>query len=144
MPFAKSAALVSVCAVAAASGAINVVPTFDPCGPGMTENPNVDGYAIVNFDPNTFESTAAMLLMGLKRNTSYGVKVDSNGSGSAVGQAFTAQTFLGIGIYATVIPGDATFGTVIDVFRWDGLGGFDLSEVTPTEERARGFGSNVN
>lgn len=141
-------ALAAVCALASVSSAaiiINPVTNFDPVGPGLTENPHVAGTGLVMFDDLTFQSTATFVLLRLKANTTYGVKIDSTGAGQANVNAFTAQTFLGIGIYATNFPGDATFGTVVDVFRWDGNANpFAVFEVTPGEERARGFGSNVN
>ncbi|MCC6660142.1 MAG: hypothetical protein IT437_04570 [Phycisphaerales bacterium] len=146
MPFRKSAALAPICVLAAvASAAINIVPTFDPVGPGLTENPNVDGAAVVNFDEATFTTSVALVAIGLKKDVNYGVRIDSNDGGQANVQAFTARTFLGIGIYNTSFAGDGTFGTVIDIFKWDGdPDPFNFFEISPTEERARGFGSNVN
>lgn len=145
MSFTRSLALVSACACAtAASAIVNVVPTFDPVGPGLTENPNVDGMAIVNFNDATFESSVTMLAVGLVRNTNYGVNVDALGAQSFFPVAFTARTFLGIGLFNTVILGDATQNLKIQIYRWDGdPDPSALEVVTPDEQRAEGFGSNI-
>lgn len=125
----------------AAPAAVNVVESFSPVGPGLVENPRVNGSAVINFDEATFQTTVVMFVVRLRPGVTYGVKVDSAGAGFAVAEAFTAQTFLGIGLYSATFPGDASIATVIDVFKWDGdPDPFSIFEVTPDEERARGFG----
>jgi hypothetical protein len=145
MKWTKPAALLTVCALASsASAVVSIVPSFAPVGPGVTLNPNVGGTGILNFDTSTFETTVAIVVFGLQRNEDYGVRVDSDGSGSAIAQAFTARTFLGLGAYATVIPGDATHASVIDIFKWDGdPDPFNIWEISASEERARGFGNRL-
>src|SRR5262245_49355661 len=149
---ALRAGVVVACALFVSSmGAGVKFRSFAACGSCAGENPNVDGMCMVKYDPHAFSpelgatgiSTVHLHVEGLRPNTLYGFKVDSDGSGFSDPQAFTTDN-KGNGDYHRDIPQDATLNTTCVIYVWDGFQGFpidsgdDIYTVTNDEIRAAG------
>jgi hypothetical protein len=136
----KSAVVMSVCACfIAAMGAGLKYTSFTAEGPGITENPQVDGVAKVKYQANREENDFHLTISDLQPGTTYGVLVENldTGTGFADGAAFTTNP-QGHGTFqATFGGGDvtATSNVQVIIFLYDG--DFDtLMTVTPLEIRA--------
>jgi hypothetical protein len=148
---ALAAAGVAACACFIASmGAGVKFRSFTASGAsGATENADVDGICMVKYDANAYSpvlgtrgiTTVHLHVTGLVPNTTYGVKVDSDGSGISDPVAFTTND-KGDGDYHHEFPQDATSGTTCVIYMWDGTqgapmdNGDDIYTVTNDELRA--------
>jgi hypothetical protein len=148
---ALKAGVVAACALFVSSmGAGVKFRTFTACGScGPAQNANVDGMCMVKYDPHAFSpelgatgiSTIHLHIEGLLPNTTYGFKVDSDGSGISDPLAFTTDC-RGNGDYHRDIPQDATSNTTCVIYIWDGFQGYpidngdDIFTVTNDELRA--------
>jgi len=108
---------------------------LDPAGPGVTENPDVDGGAILRYRANDGDTEIFGHAKNLLPNTTYGVKIEGGAEISSP-QAFTTNC-AGNGHFRLTVPGDATASPRMLIYIWDGNTDPDsILDVTATEVRA--------
>jgi hypothetical protein len=142
------AAACAALTTAAHAADITVFYPFAAQGPGLVENPNVRGTALLVTDDVLGVTHTIMTVSGLQPNTTYGVRIGNVDTGTSSPQAFTTGSF-GRGSLSLDIPGFITLdmNPEYTIYRWDGQfddpnspePDFDLIwDVTGDEIRASG------
>lgn len=116
------------------------IKDFSPEGPGVCDNPRVDGMAVVKYNLLFAGSDVHLHVKKLEPNTTYGVALQATGAATpdfSNPEAFTTNA-RGEGTFETTLPGfDLGFDPVIYIYIWDGNTDPDsILEITESEERA--------
>lgn len=128
--------LVGPLSSAAIGGGPVKIKAFIPEGPGITENNDGDGLAILNFKQNRNETQFEIAITDFLPNTVYGVKLDSDLGGFSSPTAITTNS-CGSGRFDFKLPFDRTSNPIVYIYRWDGDTD-TVDDVSDDEIRASG------
>lgn len=136
----KTLRILGVLAVCALAGALYAKPlkvkALTPAGPGVAENPDADGMAMMHYkEGNEARTDIKVHIMGFLPNTVYGVQIDP---GVSDPQAITTNP-AGNGHWSfSAVGSDLTqFNPTVRIYRWDGNIS-EIGNVTFDELRAIG------
>ena len=135
--------LVGTCVGVAFAAAVKI-KAFTPAGPGLIDNPDCDGMAILNYHPGNNATELQVAVTDFLPDTLYGLKLEAGGicGGFSNPEAFMTNVN-GNGHYHHSAPYDCTEAPVITIYIWDGEIGSEW-DVTVGEIRAVGPPSSTN